>query len=162
MAGKHEVAVTPDHPLEITRTLDAPRELVWQMWTEPQHLAPWWGPKGSTLPVWTADLRPGGSYHFTMRGPDGNDYWNRGVYREVVPPKRLVMEGAWTDAEGHPTSPVMMTIVILEDENGKTKLILRGSGFESAPARDSHRGGWTSSFERLVDYLATLQQATHR
>ena len=75
------------------------------------------------------------------------------MYREVVPPERLVIAGGWTDADGNSTSPVMVTVVTLEELDRKTKLILRGSGFESVSARDSHRDGWNSSFERLADYL---------
>jgi uncharacterized protein YndB with AHSA1/START domain len=156
MAATAQRAETSEHGLVITRIFDAPRDLLWQVWTEPQHLAHWWGPRGSALPFWKADLRAGGSYRFNMRGPDGNDYWNQGKYREVVAPERLVMEGGWTDAAGNAKSPVMVTTVTFEEENGKTKLTLRGSGFESASARDSHRGGWSQSFERLTDYLSTL------
>ena len=156
MAARCETPKTSEHGLLITRIFDAPRDLVWQVWTEPEHIARWWGPKGSTLPFWKADLRAGGSYRFQMRGPDGNDYWNQGMYREVVPPERLVMQGAWTDPEGNATSPMMVTTVTFEEQSGKTKLTLRGSGFESASVRDSHRGGWSGSFDRLADYLLTL------
>ena len=156
MSLENGVPLTSGRELEIVRVFDAPRDLVWRVWTEPQHLAHWWGPKGSTLPDWKADLRPGGSYRFTMRGADGAEHRNQGLYREVVPPERLVMEGRWIDEAGRAISPVMRTVLTLEEQNGKTKLTLRGTGFESVSARDSHRGGWSGSFDRLDDYLATL------
>jgi uncharacterized protein YndB with AHSA1/START domain len=156
LAAKGSIATELSSELLITRIFDAPRTLVWQAWTDPHHLARWWGPKDFTLQYWKADLRPGGSYRFNIRGPDGADHWNQGVYREVVPPERLVIAGGWTDADGNSTSPVMVTVVTLEEHDRKTKLTLLGSGFESVSARDSHRDGWTSSFERLADYLEML------
>jgi uncharacterized protein YndB with AHSA1/START domain len=89
-----------------------------------------------------------------MRGPAGDDHWPQGVYREVVEPERLVMTGEWADADGRPTSPETLLTVTFEEHDGKTKLTLRQAIFESVTARDAHRGGWTSSLERLAAYLA--------
>ncbi len=156
MAAESKAAAPSGPELVITRIFDVPRDLVWRAWTDPEHLARWWGPKGFTCVLWEADVRVGGRYRFGMRGPDGNDIWNQGEYREVVPPERLVLAGGWTDADGNLTSPVMTTTVTLEEEGGKTRLTLHGTGFESASARDSHRGGWSSTLECLADYLATI------
>jgi uncharacterized protein YndB with AHSA1/START domain len=91
-----------------------------------------------------------------MRGPDGDDHWSQGVYREIVEPERLVFAGYWADAEGKPKGPESTVTVTFEDLSGKTRLTLRQRVFESLTARDAHRGGWTSSFERLAEYLATV------
>ena len=80
---------TPEE-LVITRVVDAPRELVFQAWTEPERLMRWWGPNGFTTPSFTVDLRVGGVLHYRMRSPDGKDYWGIGVYREIVPSERIV------------------------------------------------------------------------
>jgi len=86
--------------LVITRTFDAPRELVWQAWTEPDRLMRWWGPKGFTAPVCTVDLRVGGRYLSCMRSPEGQDYWSTGVYQELVAPARLVYTDSFADEQG--------------------------------------------------------------
>jgi uncharacterized protein YndB with AHSA1/START domain len=156
MATENRTAESSGLELTITRVFDAPRELVWSAWTDPSHLSRWWGPKGFTCIVWEADLRPGGRYRFGMRSPEGNDIWNRGEYREVVAPRRLVLQGGWTDKDGNPTSPVMTTAITLEQDGGKTRLTLHGAGFESVSARDSHHGGWSSTLDCLADYLASL------
>jgi uncharacterized protein YndB with AHSA1/START domain len=90
-----------------------------------------------------------------MLGPDG-DHWSQGVYREIVPPERLVMVGSWADAHGNPTRPETVLTLTFEDQNGKTKLRLHQTGFESVTARDAHNTGWTSSFDCLAEYLATV------
>jgi len=155
MEAKNNVATgSSDLELVIERIFDAPRELVWKAWTEPEHLAQWWGPRGFTLPSCKVELRPGGAYRFHMRGPDGDDHWSQGVFREVVAPERIVMAGSWADADGNPTRPASVTTVTLEDHDGKTRLTLRQVIFESVTARDAHRGGWSSSLERLAEYLA--------
>lgn len=156
MAAENRPGAPGQNELEITRIFDAPRDLVWRAWTDPQHLLRWWGPKGFKPMLWEADVRAGGKYRFCMRSPEGNDIWNQGEYREVVPPERLVLRGGWTDAAGNPTSPVMITAITLEEQGGKTRLTLHGSGFESQSARDSHYGGWNSTLDCLGEYLASL------
>jgi len=93
----------------ITRTFDAPRELVWKCFTEPERMKEWWGPKGSTIVASNMDLRVGGSYHGAMRDPQGNVMWAKFVYREVTAPERLVWEHSFSDEAGgltrHPLSP---------------------------------------------------------
>ncbi len=87
--------------LVITRIFDAPRELVWQAWTDPKQLVKWWGPKNFTAPVAKIDLRVGGKYLYCMRSPESQDYWSTGTYREVVPPERLVCTDSFADADGN-------------------------------------------------------------
>ena len=89
--ARSALAGSTDHEVVITRRLDAPRALVWKAWTEPKHMAEWWGPKSFTNPVCDMDVRPGGAWRIVMRGPDGAEYPLKGVYREVVEPRLLVM-----------------------------------------------------------------------
>jgi len=141
--------------LLIERTFDAPRDLVFKAWTDPNHMKHWWGPRGFASTVLTMDFRTGGAYRIHMRSPENTDHWTQGVYREIVPSERLVMVGSWTDEHGNPTTPETTTTVTFEEHAGKTKLTLHAT-FESVTARDAHRGGWNSSFERLATYLASV------
>src|SRR5437867_1034411 len=79
-----------DESFTLTRTFDAPRELVFKVWTEAEHLKHWWGPKGMTMLVTRLDLRPGGMFHYSMRTSDGREMWGRFIFREIVPPERIV------------------------------------------------------------------------
>ena len=102
------------------------------------------------------DVRPGGAYRFNMKEVNGADHWSQGIYREIVPPERLVFTTEWTDAEGNPTSPPTLLTLTFEQNEGKTKLTLHQTGFESVSSRDSHREGYLSTLERLEAYLAAL------
>jgi uncharacterized protein YndB with AHSA1/START domain len=146
-------ARTGDLTLHITRLFDAPRALVFKAWTAPDQLVRWWGPHGFSLPSCELDFRPGGTYRYQMRGPDGLDHYTQGVFREIVEPERIVFAGCWTDAEGNPRSPETIATVTFEDQGGKTRMTLDQTLFESVNARDEHHGGWTSSFDRLAEYL---------
>jgi uncharacterized protein YndB with AHSA1/START domain len=121
-----------DREIATTRYFDAPRELVFAMWKDPQHLGQWWGPKGFTTTTFKMDMRPGGVWRFVMHGPDGTDYENKITYVEVVEPERLVYKhGGDVDTE-----PVNFTVTAtFEDVGGKTKLTMR-MVFPSAKARD--------------------------
>jgi uncharacterized protein YndB with AHSA1/START domain len=154
-----------DRELVITRIFDAPRELVFKVWTEPEHMARWWGPKGYTIPFCTIDLRPGGVIHFCMRSPDGIDVWCKGQYREIVAPERIVCTSAFSDGEGNLVPPTRygldadwpvesLVTVTFEEYDGKTRLTLRQSGVPLTPERDGAIQGWSETFGRLADYLA--------
>jgi uncharacterized protein YndB with AHSA1/START domain len=153
-AAARRAAAPPDHVLALTRTFDAPRELVFRAWTDPEHAAKWWAPRGFTVTLFEMDLRPGGAWRKCMRSPEGKEYWRSGVIREVSPPERLVFSYV-TDDPG--TTPGQETLVTLtfEDRGGSTRMRFRQAVFESVASRDAHRGGWTSSLERLAEYLAT-------
>jgi uncharacterized protein YndB with AHSA1/START domain len=157
-----------------TRLFDAPRELVFKAWTDPKHMARWWGPHHFTNPVCELDVRPGGKWRIVMRGPDGSLHPANGVYREVVPPERLVMtmnhselSDEWHDrvnpnrdkTAGKPALEALTTVTF-EDQGGKTKLTVR-MRFESAAVRDAllkigMTEGWSQSMERLKEVLAKI------
>jgi uncharacterized protein YndB with AHSA1/START domain len=156
-AATNLVSEPADRVLVISRIFDAPRSLVFKAWTEPEHMVNWFGPRGFTSKVLKNDLRPGGAYRIHMRGPDGDDHWSQGVFREIVPPERLVMVGSWADADGNPTRPETTLTLLFEDVGGKTRLTLHNAVFESVTARDLHEGGWSTSLDCLAEYLATLR-----
>lgn len=145
-----------DRVLVIERVFDAPRQLVFDAWTQSEHMAKWWGPRGFKSTVLRNELRPGGAYRIHMLGPDG-DHWTQGVYREVVPPERLVMVGSWADAQGNPTRPETTLTLIFEELAGKTRLTLHNAIFESTTARDMHNSGWSSALDCLAEYLAAAR-----
>lgn len=156
-ASSNVASSTADRELVITRIFDAPRSLVYKVWSEPEHMVKWLGPQGFSSTILQFDPRPGGAYRFHMRDPQGGDHWQQGVYREVTPPERFVCTYVWADAEGNPTRPETLLTVTFEEIGGKTKLTLRQGLFESVTARNDHRGGWTSSLDRLGEYLATAR-----
>ena len=155
MTNQTTAQATSELSLAITRIFDAPRSLVFAAWTDPKHMKHWWGPKGYTLPECEMDVRVGGRYRFCMRSPDGVESRNEGIFRDVEKPSRIVMSGCWVDPDGKPRSPMMVTTIELEERNGGTLLTLTTTGFESIESRESHRGGWASSIERLAEYLPT-------
>jgi uncharacterized protein YndB with AHSA1/START domain len=113
------------------REFDAPRDLVFAAWTDPKHLAQWWGPNGFTTTTHSFDFRPGGVWRFVMHGPDGRDYQNRITFEELVPPERIVYRHGGDEGE-----PVHYTqTVIFEDIGGRTRITCR-SDFASAAERD--------------------------
>src|SRR5450432_1916579 len=93
----------------ISRVFNAPRDLLWKCFTEPERMKQWWGPKGYVVTVSKMDLRPGGTYHYGMKTPDGTPMWGRMVYREIVPPEKLVFINSFSDEKGgltrHPMAP---------------------------------------------------------
>ena len=129
----------------IVRVFDAPRELVFRAWSDPEQRAKWFGPKDFTATIIEDDVRSGGAYHFHVRGPDYDDHW-RGVYREVVVPERLVF--TW----GGDT----LVTVTFEDLGGKTRLTLRHTGFPNESIRDQHTRGWNSTLDRLGEFVRRL------
>jgi uncharacterized protein YndB with AHSA1/START domain len=154
MNAPNPVRGREDLTLTIARTFEAPRALVFAAWTDPAHLAKWWGPRGYVLQSCEVEARPGGAYRFCIRSPEGRDNRMWGSYREVVPPERLVLAGSWVDADGTPIGPTSVLTLIFEDLGGRTRLTLHNAIFESEEARDLHYRGWNSSLDRLAEYLA--------
>jgi uncharacterized protein YndB with AHSA1/START domain len=155
----------------ITRTFDAPRELVWRAWTEPEQFKRWWGPEHFTSPVAKMDLRVGGTYLAAMRSPEGQDFYSTGVYREITPPERLVFTDAFADADGNvvPASHYgmdgdwpaeILVTVTLEEENGRTRLTMRQDGIPAGEMREQTSAGWSQSFDKLATALAGSQATT--
>ena len=139
--------------LVMTHVFDAPRELVFAAWTERGHLERWQGaPEGMTVTTEEADIRPGGRFRICMRSPEGAEHWLQGVYREVLPPERLVFTHAWLDADKRPAPETLVTVTFAE-HGETTELTLRQSGLASVASRDGHREGWASTFRRLGTYL---------
>jgi uncharacterized protein YndB with AHSA1/START domain len=144
--------------LGITQIFDAPRELVFKVWTDPKHFAQWWGPRGFTSPVCELDLRPGGAILVHMRGPDGAVFPMKGEFREIVAPARLVFTATgMEDSDGNPQLENLNTVTFAK-HNGKTKLTLHVVVVKFPPeAADSLAGmesGWGQSLDRLADLLA--------
>ncbi len=140
-----------------TREFDAPRELVFAAFTDPRHLAEWWGPNGFTTTTYSFDLRPGGVWRFVMHGPDGRDYQNRITFEEIVPPERLVYRhGGGTDVE-----PVQFrqTVIFEALARGRTRIVWRGD-FPSAAERDrivreyGADKGLGETMNRLAEFVA--------
>lgn len=159
MATRHSPATkSTERELVITRIFDAPRELVFKAWTDPKHVAQWWGPKDFTNPVCELDVRPGGALLIHMRGPDGVVYPMKGVFHEIAEPERLVFtSSAFEDEAGNPQLEVLNTVTFVE-QGGKTKLTLQAVVVRSTPevaaALAGMEEGWNQSLDKLAEHLA--------
>ena len=154
------IAGEASRTLHIERVLDAPRELVWEAWTDPAHAERWWGPKGFDVVHLEMDVRPGGSWKKCMRRQkDGFEAWRSGVFRAVEMPERLAFTYVSDDPRGIAGHETVVTVTF-EDLDAKTRLTLHQAVFESVEARDSHQGGWSSTMDRLGEYLTTTM-STH-
>jgi uncharacterized protein YndB with AHSA1/START domain len=169
-AGGPAAAGTASAQLVVTREFDAPRDLVWKAWTEPDRLARWWGPKGSEIRVARLDLRPGGVFHYSMKTPNGPLMWGLFAYREVVPTERIVFVNSFSDAAGGLTrNPWIATwpleilnTLTLTEHGGKTTLTLRGGPINATAeelqafeaGRAGMQGGFAGTFDKLDRYLA--------
>ena len=160
MAAKSSIDLEQD-PRSIigSRVLDAPRALVFSVWTDPKHLAQWWGPNGFTTTTHAYDFRPGGVWRFVMHGPDGRDYQNRITFDEIVPPERIV----YRHSGGDDVEPVQFTQTVTFEDlgNGRTLLTWQGR-FPSAEERArvikeyGADKGLVQTMARLADYLVTM------
>ena len=152
MAATADTGRSAGRELLIERVFNAPRELVFRAWTDPAHIRNWFGPRDYPATQVTMDVRPGGRWRGCLRSTEtGNDLWVGGVYREIVPSERLVFTFAWEE-EGERGLETLVTIAFAE-QGAKTLMTFRQTPFQSAGELDGHRGGWTSSFDRLGDYL---------
>lgn len=159
MAASPDLARAPEaRVLVITRELDAPRALVFKVWSQPEHLVRWWGPQGFTLPDCTVEFHPGGAFRCLMRSPEGTDHRMHGVYREIVEPEKISFTWTWVDEEGQPGHETLVTVLLEEAgaDGARTKLTLHQAIFESESARDAHNEGWSECMDRLVAYVASL------
>lgn len=142
--------------LVVSRLVDAPREIVFRMWTDPAHAMRWWGPKHHPAVELHMDVRPGGVWRNCLRSVEtGNLLWHHGVFLEVAPPERLVFTFRWEE-EGERGLETMVTVTFA-DEDGRTRMVLRQSPFVSTGERDGHTEGWGSAFDRLSEHLETVR-----
>ena len=143
--------------LVLTRLINAPREKVYRAWTDPEILKKWFAPLPYTTPVAELDVRPGGANLIVMRGPDGKDMPNRGVYLEVVPNERLVFTDAYTKAWEPSDKPFMTVILTFEDAgNGKTNYTARVRHWTIADREAHETMGFHKGWEICTDQLAAL------
>lgn len=158
--SSNQIQIPPE--LVLTRLIDAPRELVYRAWTEPAHLAQWWGPRGFTNPVCEIDLRPGGAILIHMQAPDGSVFPMKGTFKEIVPPERLVfVSSALEDENGIPALEARNTI-LFEDAGGKTKLIVIDQVTRVTPAAAfaiaGMEQGWGETLDKLVEFIASTEK----
>jgi uncharacterized protein YndB with AHSA1/START domain len=157
---------TPDHKLVITREFDAPRELVWKAWTEPEQIKEWLGMgEGLTIESVTMDVRVGGKFRLQQKMADGEFFTAAGTYLEVKAPERLVYTWDWEKDGGDPEFGELEgdeTQVTVEfGANGKrTQLVLTHEKFASAQKRDRHQEGWQSWIGRLAQFVEAKQGET--
>ena len=147
--------MSADRELVLTRLINAPRAKVYRAWTDPELLKQWFAPKPYTTPIVEIDVRPGGSAYFVMRGPDGKDLPNRGVYLEVVPNEKLVSTDAYVAAWEPSEKPFMTLILTFEDEGGKTRYTARVRHWTVAD-REAHE------FSRGLGYLCRPARSPRR
>jgi len=150
--------------MTITRVFDAPRELVWKAWTEPQYVMQWWGPNGFTSPVCKMDFRVGGKSLCCMKSPDGQEFWNAIEYHEIVPPEKIVSSMYFSDSKGNKVEPEAYGIeheaiegaydvTLFEDlGNGQTKLTHIGN----EPMESAKNSGQLEGWNQILDKVATV------
>jgi uncharacterized protein YndB with AHSA1/START domain len=139
--------------LRMKRVLHAPRSVVFRALTQPEELAKWWGPHGFTSPSVEVDLRPGGRYRILMQPPEGDAFYLTGEFREVDPPARLAYTFRWEDPT--PDDRETMVTLSLRDLGEATELLFTQAGFAAERRRALHKAGWTDSFDRLRELLAS-------
>jgi uncharacterized protein YndB with AHSA1/START domain len=145
-----------DREIVLTRVFDAPRRLVFEAWTKPEHVARWYGCRGSTLSVCNIDLRVGGAYRFVLRAPDGKDYAISGVYRDIVPPERLV----YTERLNDDPNKEALIAFTLEERDGQTTMTSIAL-YRTAEDRDTVlkmgvETGAAQAMDRLAEVLRTM------
>lgn len=148
-----------DRVVTLARTFDAPRKVVFEAWTDPYHVAKWWGPTGFTNPVCEWDARPGGAIRIEMRAPDGTLYPMRGEIREIVSPETLIFTSAVDDAQSNTILEVLHTVTFAERE-GKTTVTVDSHVTkampEAEPMLDGMEDGWSQSLERLAALVSPV------
>jgi uncharacterized protein YndB with AHSA1/START domain len=165
------MTATTSKDFVISRVFDAPRDLVWKAFTEPERMKEWWGPKGFTVIASKMDFQVGGTYHYGMKAPDGTPMWGKFTYREIVAPERMVVVTSFSDEAGgitrHPMAPTwplkMLSVFTFEEQpGGKTRFTVRWSALEASEeeqktfdtSHDNMRQGWGGTMDQLAAYLA--------
>jgi len=155
MANRNEIKNdTSDRELIITRLLNAPRELVWDVFTKPEHIKNWWGPNGFTNTIDKMDVKPGGEWEFVMHGPDGTDYKNKSIYKEIIRPERIVFE--------HVSGPKFIATITFTAEGNKTylkwhMLFESAEQFQQVVKTFKADEGLKQNIVKLEEYLAGVK-----
>lgn len=155
---------TTNESIVIERIFEAPIDLIWQLWTQPEHFKKWYGPEGFTVPVAEIDLQVGGKRFIGMQSPDGSmKFWTAGEFMEIIPKTRLVYTESIADEDGNaitePSSngiPPMTTevTVLLEDLNDRTRMVMTHAGLPEGSGGANE--GWKQSFNKLANYVKTI------
>jgi uncharacterized protein YndB with AHSA1/START domain len=154
-----QVTTPSDREIAITRAFDAPRDLVFEAWTKPEHVRHWWGWRSSTMIVCEADVRPGGSWRYVTREENGVEVPFTGVYQEVTPPERVVHTEIY-DVEPFNTGEPAVTTVTFSEAAGRTTVTVT-TLYPTREIRDvviesGMEGGAAESYDRLAEHLETL------
>jgi uncharacterized protein YndB with AHSA1/START domain len=160
-------------PFTISRLLKAPRQLVWEVYSKPEHLVNWFGPKGSTMPHCALDFRAGGTFHYSMKTGEGMELWGKWLLRELAEPEKIVLVQHFSDPQGGvtrnpwaPTWPLYtLSTTTLTEQDGGTLMTLVWAPYEAneeesalfAASHDSMTQGWSGNIDVLEDYLSLLQ-----
>jgi len=139
--------------LVVRRLLPAPPDLVFEVWTQPEHIVRWWGPRGYTAFSCEMDVRPGGRWRVGMRSPDGKAMWTRGEFRELERPSRLVFTFAWEEPDGVLDDRERLVTVSFTERSGQTEVVVRHAAFATIEARDRHGEGWSDCLDRFIEHL---------
>lgn len=158
-----------ENEFKISREFNAPRELLFEMWTNPQHLNNWWGPAGMNASTKKLDLKPGGIFHYFIESPDGFTLYGRFIYKEIIRPEKLVFIVSFSDKEEgiarHPLAPTwpaeMLSTIIFTEQNGKTILEMSAIPINASEEEiktfvegfPSMNEGWGGTFSKLMNYL---------
>jgi uncharacterized protein YndB with AHSA1/START domain len=169
MAEIKESSSAKQGELVITRIFDAPRALVFKAWSDPKYVRQWRGPRDFTAPFCEIDFRVGGFFHYCMKSPAGKDYWNKGVYQEIVIPERIVNTMYFSDANGNFVEPAhygvegmpseMLDVVTFSvHERDRTKITLHRNHSVTLAKTHGEDKGWNQSLDRFAAVLETAKK----
>ncbi len=155
--GETTFTTPSDREIEMTRLFDAPRELVFEAFTNPEHVPHWFGPRGWSVPVCEIDLRPGGSWRYVLRGPNDEEMGMSGVYQEITPPERVVTTESFDDYPGESLNTLTLT-----EEDGKTRytvtVLYPDQETRNAVLATGMSEGAAETLERLAEHLESLEE----
>ncbi len=163
-----ESTVDKSERMVVTRIFDAPRELVWKAYTDPDYVMQWWGPKGFTSPFCRMDFRVGGKYLLCMRSPDGQEFWNGGEYHEIVPNEKIVSSMYFADSKGnkveaahygieHEAIDDAYDVITFEDlGDGRTKLTFVGNETMENAKESGQMEGWNQILDKFAAVLSEM------
>jgi len=160
MSSNKEPVMTPrktiaDNELLIIRTFDAPPAVVFALWSNAEHMKRWMGPKDFTCPEASIDFRVGGAYRAMIASAEHGENWFGGIYREIVPDKRLAFTFTWEN-EGPSAGIETLVTITFEERDGKTVQTFHQAPFRDVERRDSHVGGWSEAFDKQAAYAEKI------